>query len=59
MNSLGAGEMQTTRETKEPTQPRISEKTMEEMVKFFMKTSIPRIMEERRKANGNYSNSKS
>jgi hypothetical protein len=56
---LGAGEMQTTGETKESSHPQISEKTLEEMAKFFMKTSIPRILEERRKANGNNSSSKS
>jgi hypothetical protein len=30
--------------------PQISEETMKEMAKFFMKTSIPRIIAERRKA---------
>ncbi|TMN20952.1 hypothetical protein [Lentibacillus cibarius] len=33
---------------KEITQPNISEQTMEEMKHFFMKTSIPRILEQRR-----------
>lgn len=32
-----------------PTQPKISEETMKEMAHFFMKTSIPRILEERKK----------
>ncbi|MFJ5716589.1 hypothetical protein [Neobacillus sp. NPDC093127] len=30
--------------------PQISEETMKEMAKFFMRTSIPRIIAERRKA---------
>lgn len=29
--------------------PQISEETMKEMAKFFMKTSIPRILAERKK----------
>ncbi|MEK4269919.1 MULTISPECIES: hypothetical protein [Bacillus] len=31
------------------TPPQISEETMKEMAKFFMKTSIPRILEAERK----------
>jgi hypothetical protein len=40
---LGAGEMGTVQ------QPKISEDTLKEMAKFFMKTSIPRILAEKRK----------
>ncbi|MEH7093977.1 hypothetical protein [Neobacillus vireti] len=31
-------------------QPKISEETLKEMAKFFMKTSIPRILAEKKKA---------
>ena len=31
-------------------QPKISEDTLKEMAKFFMKTSIPRILAEKKKA---------
>ncbi|SDM18254.1 hypothetical protein [Bacillus sp. OK048] len=30
-------------------QPKISEETLKEMAKFFMKTSIPRILAEKKK----------
>jgi hypothetical protein len=33
-------------------QPKISDETMKEMAKFFMKTSIPRIMAEMAKKEG-------
>lgn len=33
---------------KKITPPNISERTMKEMAKFFMKTSVPRLMEQRR-----------
>jgi hypothetical protein len=35
--------------SEEITQPKISEETMKEMAKFFMKTSIPRILAERKR----------
>ena len=35
--------------TPEVKPPQISEETMKEMAKFFMRTSIPRIIAERRK----------
>jgi hypothetical protein len=41
---LGAGEME---DTNNP--PVISEETLKEMANFFMKTSIPRILAERKK----------
>jgi hypothetical protein len=41
---LGAGKMQDRDKT-----PVISEETLKEMAQFFMKTSIPRILAERKK----------
>lgn len=38
-------------ESKKVNAPEISEETMKEMAKFFMRTSIPRILAERRTAN--------
>lgn len=32
-----------------PTNPRISDETMKEIAKFFMKTSVPRILEQMKK----------
>ncbi|MFC7060777.1 hypothetical protein [Halobacillus seohaensis] len=34
---------------KEVKPPKISDKTMKEMAEFFMKTSVPRIIEKRKK----------
>ena len=41
--------MEKTGDSIQVTQPQISDETMKEMVKFFMKTSIPRILAEKKK----------